>query len=178
VNPLIRQALADNGLGDQTVVISKFLPNIGWLDPNQVGNRLNPNADTSSPTSSGAIKPGTHGHGLIGVTAGGVSLKPGGVVNRVPAKAPLPVQVTYANQGENDESNVTISVRITGGGAKAIPATKRLNQTKAGTQAVVPIQLASVPPAGTSSTMTVRINPVRGEQKTDNNSATYTILFQ
>jgi hypothetical protein len=96
----------------------------------------------------------------------------------VPAKAPLPVEVTYANQGENDESNVTITVRVTSTGTKAITATKHLNQTKAGTQAVVPIQLASTPPKGTSSTMTVKINPVRGEQKTDNNSATYTILFQ
>ncbi|HWI70341.1 MAG TPA: hypothetical protein VNT55_00185 [Baekduia sp.] len=178
VNPLIRQALADKDLGDQTVATSKFLPSIGWLDPTQVGDRINPDADTSSPTSSGALKPGTHGHGLIGVTAGGVSLKAGGAVNRVTAKAPLAVQVTYANQGENDESNVTISVRVTSTGTKAISSTKRLNQTKAGTQAVVPIQLTSVPPKGTSSTMTVKINPVRGEQKTDNNSATYTILFQ
>jgi hypothetical protein len=178
VNPLISEALADNDLGDQTVATSKFLPSIGWLDPNQVAAKINPDADTSSPTSSGAIKPGTHGHGLVGVTAGGVTLKPGGPVNRVPSKAPLAIQVTYANQGENDESNVTISVRVTSTGTKTISATKKLNQTKAGTQAVVPIQLSSVPPSGTSSTMTVKINPVRGEQKTDNNSSTYTILFQ
>jgi hypothetical protein len=178
VNPLIRQALADNDLGDQPVASSRFLPSIGWLDPEQVGNRINPDADTSSPSSTGAVKPGTHGHGLISVTAGGVTLQPGGAVNRVTAKAPLPVQVTYANQGENDESNVTISVRVTSTGTKAITATKKLNQTKAGTQAVVPIQLTSVPPSGTSSTMTVKINPVRGEQKTDNNSSTYTILFR
>lgn len=177
VNPLIREALDDNDLGDQPVATSKFLPSIGWLDPEQVGNRINPDADTSSPTSSGPVKPGTHGHGLIGVTAGGVELQPGGQVNRVPARAPLAVQVTYANQGENDESNVTISVRVTSSGSKTITATKKLNQTKAGTQAVVPIQLTSVPPKGTSSTMTVKINPVRGEQKTDNNTSTFTILF-
>jgi hypothetical protein len=177
VAPLIRQALADKDLGDQTVVTSKFLPSIGWLDPNQVGDKINPDADTSSPGSSGAVKPGTHGHGLVSVQAGGQTLTPGGAVNRVTAKAPLPIQVTYANQGENDETNVTITVKVTGGGTKAITETKRLNQTKAGTQGVVPIQLTSVPPKGTSSTMTVTIKPVRGEQKTDNNTSTYTILF-
>jgi hypothetical protein len=178
VNPLIRQALDDNSLADQTVSTSRFLPSIGWLDPGQVGDKLNPSASTgsSSSGSSGAIKPGTHGHGLISVTAGGVSLQPGGTVNRVPAKAPLPVQVTYANQGQNDETNVTISVKISGG-PKTITATKKLNQTKAGSQAAVPIQLTSVPPSGSSTTMTVQIKPVRGEQKTDNNTSTYTILF-
>ena len=94
----------------------------------------------------------------------------------MPAKAPLPVEVTYANQGENDESNVTISVKVTGG-PKTISTTKRLNQTKAGTQAAVPIQLTSVPPQGSSTTMTVTVKPVPGEKKTDNNTSTYTILF-
>lgn len=176
VRPLIQQALSDNDLGDQTVVTSKFLPSIGWLDPGQVADKLNPDADTSSPSSTGELKPGTHGHGLVSTTAGGVTLQPTGV-NRVPAKAPLAVQVTYANQGENDESNVKISVKITSSGSKTIQATKTINQTKAGTQGTVPIQLTSVPPKGTSSTMTVRIQAVRGEQKTDNNQSTYTILF-
>jgi hypothetical protein len=176
VRPLIRQALDDNDLGDQTVVNSRFLPSIGWLDPGQVGDKLNPDADTSSPSSTGEVKPGTHGHGLVSTTAGGVTLQPTGV-NRVEAKAPLTVNVTYANQGENDESNVKITVKVTGGGAKTIQSTKTINQTKAGTQGTVPIQLTSVPPKGTSSTMTVRIQPVRGEQKTDNNNSSYTILF-
>jgi hypothetical protein len=97
-------------------------------------------------------------------------------VNRVPAKAPLPLEVTYANQGQNDESNVTITAKLTGG-PKTITATKRLNQTKAGTTAPVTLQLSSVPPAGQSTTLTVTIKPVRGEKKTDNNTQTYTILF-
>jgi hypothetical protein len=175
VKPLIEEALADKGIGDD-VASSKFLPSIGWLDPAQVGAKINPDADTSSEGSTGAVKPGTHGHGILSVTAGGVALQPGGAVNRVAAKAPLAVEVRYANQGENDETNVSVSVRVTGAG-KAISATKRLNQTKAGTEGTVPIQLPTVPPKGSSTTMTVQIKPVRGEQKTDNNTSTYTILF-
>jgi hypothetical protein len=179
VAPLIQEALGRKDLGDQPVASSKFLPSIGWLDPNQLGPRLNPDADSSTPgAASGPLKPGTHGHGLIGVTAGGVQLQPGSAVNHVAAKAPLAVNVTYQNQGQNDETNVVISVKVTASGTKTISSTKRLNQTLAGKQGTVPIQLSSVPPKGTSSTMTVKINPVRGEQKTDNNSSTYTILFE
>jgi hypothetical protein len=176
VTPLIQQALDDNGIGGQTIATSKFLPSIGWLDPAQVGSRLNPGAGAGSSASSGEVKPGTHGHGVISVKAGGVALTPGSVVNRVPATAPLPVDVTYANQGENDESNVQISVKITGG-PKTISATKRLNQTKAGSTATVTVNLSSVPPKGQSTTMTVTVKPVPGEKKTDNNTQTYTILF-
>jgi hypothetical protein len=176
VAPLIVDALDSNQLHGEAVSPSKFLPNIGWLDAAKVGKKINPGAGADSSSATGEIKPGTHGHGIVSVTAGGVALSPGSVVNHVPAKAPLTVSVTYANQGQNDESNVTISVRVTGG-PKAISATKRLNQTKAGTQAAVPIQLNSVPPANTPGKMTVTIKPVPGEQKTDNNTSSYTILF-
>jgi hypothetical protein len=177
VAPLIVDALDDNDLHDQAVSPSKFLPNIGWLDAAKVGDKLNPDAGADSSSVTGEVKPGTHGHGIISVKAGGVALSPtGSGINRVAAKAPLAVEVTYANQGENDESNVTISVKITGG-PKTISTTKRLNQTKAGTQAAVPIQLKSVPPQGSSTTMTVTVKPVPGEKKTDNNTSTYTILF-
>jgi hypothetical protein len=177
VAPLIVDALDDNDLHDQAVSPSKFLPNIGWLDAAKVGKKINPDAGADSSSVTGEVKPGSHGHGIIGVKAGGVALSPtGSGINRVPAKAPLAVEVTYANQGENDESNVTISVKVTGG-PKTISETKRLNQTKAGTQAAVPIQLSTVPPSGQSTTMTVTVKPVPGEKKTDNNTSTYTILF-
>jgi hypothetical protein len=176
VIPLIQQALDSNSIGGQTIATSRFLPSIGWLDATQVGARLNPDAGAGSSSSTGAVAPGTHGHGLIGVKAGGVALVPGQVVNRVPATAPLALEVTYANQGQNDESNVTITAKLTGG-PKAITATKRLNQTKAGSTAPVTMQLPSVPPKGQSTTLTVTIKPVRGEKKTDNNTQTYTILF-
>jgi hypothetical protein len=178
VAPTIQQGLDDNDIHNQSIAPSKFLPSIGWLDAGNVGTKLNPTAgaDGSGSTGSGQPKPGTHGHGLVGTTAGGTQLQPGTAINRVTSKAPLPVVVTYANQGENDETNVSINVKITGG-PKTISVTKRLNQTKAGTQASVTINLNSVPPKGSSTTMTVSIKPVNGEQKTDNNSATYTVLF-
>jgi hypothetical protein len=175
VAPLIQEALDDNGVHGQTIAQSQFLPSIGWLDPAQVANKLNPDAGVGSGGAAGQPKPGTHGHGLVSVKAGGVVLQPGGV-NRVPATAPLPVDVTFANQGQNDESNVSVVVTITGG-RKPITARKRLNQTKAGMNATVTVQLASVPPKQSSRTMTVTVQPVPGEKKTDNNKQSYTVLF-
>jgi hypothetical protein len=176
VAPLIKQALDDKDIGDQTVPTSRFLPSIGWLDTEQVSAKLNPSASASSSTGTGEPKAGTHGHGLISTTAGGVQLQPGTAVNHVPTKSPLPVEVTYANQGENDETNVTVNVKITGG-PKPISVNKRLNQTKAGQQGTVTINLNQVPPKNSSTTMTVTIKPVNGEKKTDNNTSTYTVLF-
>jgi hypothetical protein len=175
VAPLVQEALDDNDIGGQTIATSKFLPSIGWLDANQVGDRLNP--DVAATSNTGPLAPGTHGHGLISVKTGTNVLAPGVTVNHVPSKAPLPLDVTYANQGENDEANVTITAKITGG-PKTISGTKRLNQTKAGSTASVTMELKSVPPPSSSAKLTVTIKPVRGEQKIDNNSQTYTILFQ
>jgi hypothetical protein len=174
--PLIREALDDNGIGGQTIATSRFLPNIGWLDAAQVGARINPDAGAGSTPGTGEVKAGTHGHGVISVKSGTTTLVPGTVVNRLPATAPVPLEITYANQGENDESNVTITAKVTGG-PKAITATKRINQTKAGTTATTTLELRSVPPKGSSTMLTVTIKPVAGEKKTDNNTQTYTVLF-
>jgi hypothetical protein len=176
VAPLIQEALDNNGIHGQTIAQSKFLPSIGWLDPGQVGDRINPNAGVSQGAKPGQPKPGTHGHGLVSVKAGGAVLQPGGAVNRVTTTTPLPVDVTFANQGQNDETNVKVVARITGG-PKTLTARRTLNQTTAGSQATVTLQFTQVPPKGTSTTLTVTVEPVPGEKKTDNNTQRYIVLF-
>lgn len=177
VRPLIQQTLADNGVTGESVASSHFLRGFAWLDLQQVGNLLNPDAGAGTGRKPGAPAPGTHGHGLIGVTAGGVNLVPGDTaVNRVPASAPLEFDVTLANQGENDESDVDVSVKISGGGVP-ITVHKKLDQTTAGSNATVAIQMTKVPPRNTSAKVTVSIAPVPGEKVTSNNTSTYTVLF-
>jgi hypothetical protein len=177
VKPLIEDALKSKDINDQQVPASKFLPSIGWLDPDQVSAKLNPSAGSDSSTGRGTPRPGTHGHGLLSTKIGNVTLQPGSAINKVSAATPLPVEVSYANQGENDETNVDINVTITGG-PRRISVDKRLNQTKAGTQGAVTINLPSVPPKGTSTVMKVTIKPVNGEINTTNNTSSYTVLFQ
>lgn len=176
VRPLIQQALSGNGVSED-VSSSHFLRSLAWLDTSQVGGTLNPDAGAGTGRKPGAPAPGTHGHGLVSVSAGGVTLVPGSTaVNHVPATAPLEFDVTLANQGQNDESGVLVTVKISGGGA---PTTlkKRLDQTTAGQNATVALQLTKVPPRNTSTSVTVTIAPVPGEKVTDNNTATYTVLF-
>lgn len=176
VAPLIKEGLDDNGISGQSIAQSQFLPSIGWLDANQVAQTLNPDAASGTETPSGIVKPGLHGHGLVSVSAGGVTLQPGEVVNRIPAADGRTFDVTFANQGENDEQNVKVSVKITGAGSP-ISVSKTVNQTRAGTNSTVPITLNAAPPTGRAVTIEVAVAPVPGEKKTDNNKQTYTALF-
>jgi hypothetical protein len=177
VAPLIRDALNGESVTGQTIAQSQFLPSIAWLDPSVVADRLGSTATTGTGgTSSKTPTPGTHGHGLISVRAGAVALQPGGVINRVPATANPTFTVTIANQGQNDEGPVTVSLRVTGAG-RTITVNKRINQTRAGSNAEVAIPLGRSIPAGSSATIAVSVRAVPGEQKTDNNRAEYTALF-
>ena len=176
VRPLIDQTLASKGIKGQPAPGSKFLPSIGWLSADQVANRVNPGASSSSSTGTGAPTPGRHGHGLTSVAIAGATLQPGTTVNRVVAAAPLSIDVTVQNQGENDETNVRVTARVTGAGP-AITQTKRLNQTKAGQSATVTVSLTKVPPKGSSGTLTVTVGRVNGEVNTNNNTQSYLILF-
>jgi hypothetical protein len=175
VVPFIKQALDHAGIGGQTIKTSRFLPAINWLAPNFVASQLGAEIGGRGG-SGGTIKPGLHGHGLTGVDAGGVTLQPAPAVNRIPAKAGLAFSVTFANQGDNDEPDVTIVVRITGAG-RPITVRKTVNQTKAGGPAEVVVPLGKMPPVGEPVTIQIQVVPVPGEKNTDNNSQSYTALF-
>jgi hypothetical protein len=176
VAPLIKQALDDNNISGQRIAESHFLPSLGWLDAGQVAQRLNPDAAAGTETKDGIVAPGLHGHGLVSVAVGNVTLQPGEVVNRIPASQARTFDIVFANQGENDEQNVRVTIKITGAG-KPISVSKTVNQTRAGTNAEVPITLNSTPPTGRAVTIEVQVRPVPGEEKTDNNRQTYTALF-
>jgi hypothetical protein len=173
VAPLIKEKLDANDIAGQTIASSKFLPNLGWLDPETVGPRLGGSAGGGSeqPTT-----PGPHGHGLVSVAVGDTTLQPEPAVNRIPAGADTTFAVTFQNQGASDETDVKVSIRITGAGSP-ITVNKTVPQTVAGANAEVEIPLGQSPPIGTPVTIRVSVGKVPGEQKTDNNSQSYTALF-
>jgi hypothetical protein len=174
VAPLIKQALDSNGVTGQQIVTSRFVRDLGWLDPGTLGDRLG--VPGGGSTSSGAIAPGTHGHGLVSTVVGGVTLQPGGTANRITASTNPTFTVSFQNQGSNDERGVTVQLKITGAG-KPITVRKTVDQTKAGATVALPIPLGQSPPVGTPVTVSVSVLPVPGEKKTDNNSSTYTAFF-
>jgi hypothetical protein len=145
-----------------------------------VASHLGRSAGTSgSSGSSGQVAPGLHGHGLDGTSIGATALQPEapGVVNRVPWSNNPTITVKFTNQGDNDESNVKVSVAVKPTSGKTITATKTIGQTKAKAQSTVNIPLGSAPPAGTPTSLSVVIAKVGGEKTTTNNRSSYTVIF-
>jgi len=178
VAPLIKQALDAEDIRGQSIATSTFLPTVAWLDVDQVAGRLGAQRAGGGRGASSAPAAGTHGHGLESTAVGTVTLQPGGAVNRVQAGSTVSFTVKFANQGENDETDVRVVVRIKAPSAKTITQPKTVNQTKAKTSSTVTIPLTSTPSIGTPVTVEVEVRGVPGEKVLDNNKATYTVLFQ
>jgi hypothetical protein len=179
VAPLIKDALDDNDVKGQQIAGSRFMTDISWLSPATVGARLGASGTGSSTGTSGQPAPGLHGHGLDGTSIGAAALNPEapGVVNRVPWSNNPTITVKFTNQGDNDESNVKVSVSVKPSSGKTISATKTIGQTKSKQQSTVNIPLGSAPPAGAPTTLSVLIAKVGGEKTTSNNRSSYTVIF-
>jgi hypothetical protein len=172
--PLIKEELDANGITGQTISASKFLPNLGWLDPDTVAARIGGTGSTGTKTPT---TPGPHGHGLTSTAIGDTTLQPSPAINRVAAGSAPTFVVSFQNQGASDEVNVKVTVRITEQGQKAIVVTKTVPQTKAGATSSVDIPLGQSPPIGTPVTVKVTVGKVPGEETVTNNTSSYTVLF-
>ena len=150
-----------------------FLPEIDWLRPSTVAERLGGIGSGGNEP----VAPGLHGSGL-----GSVTVKPAGTALAEGAAAQLPASedvsfdIEIANQGEHPEESVGVVVEIAGSG-ESIELEETLDTINAGESKVVNVPLAETPPIGEPVDITVRIEPVPGEEKTDNNEATFTAIF-
>jgi hypothetical protein len=173
VAPTMRSAFDKQGLGAEQIPRSRFLPNPDWVVPATVGERVTKLG--GSGASDKAATPGLHGTGVTSATIGGQALTPGGSANVALSGNPtLTVQV--ANQGENTEKGVKVSVTI-GKGSDAVQADKTLDTIDAGQTKAVEIPITSQPPTGQTVPIVVTVAKVPGEQKLDNNKATYSAIF-
>jgi hypothetical protein len=161
--------IAVGGSNGVPIESSQFLPDLGWLDPNTVAQRLG----SSVSTPSGKPTPGTHGHSLDSVAVGGTTLTDGGSAT-LPTSPPPTFTFNFTNSGQNTEHNVKLKVSV---GGTNISATTVVPQTSAGQSATGNVKLPSSPPAGTYN-VTATVEPVPGEKTTSNNSQTYSITFQ
>jgi hypothetical protein len=178
VIPFVQQTLADKEIGGQQQQDSQFLPNLGWLNAGTVADRLGAEGGGGDDDAAADEEPapGLHGHGVVSTSVGDSTLEPGETANRIPAGSDLAFNVEFANQGDNNERNVTVQVRIRGDG-RPIVARRRVEQTQAGANAEVSIPLAQAPPIGTPVTIEVSVARVPGEEKVDNNRQSYTAIF-
>jgi len=174
VAPKVTKALDDDGIavgaGGEQVAKTAFLPSWKWLDPAYVTQQLG-----SSSGASGTASPGTHGHSLDSVSAGGQQLLTD-TTNSVPGSPPPAFAVSFTNGGSADESNVTITVKVEGG-PSPITATKVVARSAAGQQQTIQVPLGSAPPIGQQVTVTVTISSVAGESNSDNNTLSFPVSF-
>jgi hypothetical protein len=179
VIPYIQEALDEREIGGQEQQDSQFLPNLDWLQPSTVATRLGASTGGDGGSADDEnVAPGLHGHGLVSTAVGDVTLRPGeDSPNRIPAGSDIAFRVTFANQGEHEERNVTVSVRIRGQGVRTITARRRVSQTTPGQNAEATIPLEQAPPIGTPVTIEVSVARVPGEEKVDNNRQSYTAIF-
>jgi hypothetical protein len=171
VAPLIQQALTANGI-HQSTQPSRFLPNLGWLEPATVEARLSGKTATGE---NAAATPGTHGSALIGAAVGTTTLQPEPTLNHVPGGSSPTFTVTLENTGESQETNVKVGVTVTAAG-KQLTGSHVVNSTQPGSKVNVEIPIAGVP-LGVASKIQVNVEAVPGETNAENNKSTYLALF-
>jgi hypothetical protein len=173
VGPLIQQTLAANGVHGQSTTPSRFLPNLGWLEPTTVYARLTGQAASATP--SGQIAPGTHGSSLVGVSVGTNTLQPEPTLNHISGGGNPTITAVVEDAGSNPETDVKVDVTITAGG-KQYKATKTINSTQPGTKSNVEIPVTGVP-LGVASKIEVNVEAVPGEANTENNKGSFIAIF-
>jgi hypothetical protein len=177
VVPFVQAAFKQSEIGGQDIKDSRFLPSLDWLRPATVAGVLGQQLTNPSADSGQTARPGLHGTGLTSVTYGSTTLQPD-APNTLTYTPGTPFKVTFANQGDNDEFNGKVTVRIEPQSGKAIASSATVDKIAAKQSATVDVPLKSTPPLGTSLTIRVQVATVPGEKKKENNTATYPSLFQ
>ena len=145
-----------------------------WLDEATVAAKLGQEGSGSASRRSGTPAPGLHGTGLDSVSVGDTKLNPD-APNRLPAADDIVFTVAFANQGENDEFDVRVVLRIVGG-PKPIRVARTVDTVARGQTAEVAIPLGQKPPTGTAVTVEAEVSKVPGEEKPTTTRASTTCL--
>jgi hypothetical protein len=175
VVPFIRNALNRNEIGGQTIVPSRFLPSQTWLSPRTIATVLDRQLTSGNRSSGQPTGPGLHGTGLESTAYGSAALQPG-ISNRLTYVPGQAFVVSFTNQGDNDEFNIKVTVRIDAG-TQQISLAATVPKIAKGETAQAKLPLNKIPPVGTATQIHVLVAPVPGEKKTDNNRSTYPALF-
>ena len=176
VYPLIESTLKDADVGAQQLQESEFLPGVQWLDAGVVADALGQQLSSGGGGTNGREPaPGLHGTGIDSVQVGDQTLTPD-AANRIAYGPDTEFTVNFTNQGENDETDIVVVLRIEGG-PEPIRVQKSVASVPAGTAASATLGLNTPPPLDTPVTITVQVKPVPGEVKKDNNTAEYDAAF-
>jgi hypothetical protein len=171
VVPLIQETLAKEGIHELHTTASRFVPNLGWLEPSTVESRLTGKGSGAQSSAS----TGTHGSALIGVSVGSNALEAEPTINHISGGGSPTFAVDVENTGTNTETNVKVDVTVTAGG-KQFKAQHVINQTTPGNKVNVEIPVSGIP-LGVAAKIEVSVEPVPGETNAENNKANYLAIF-
>jgi hypothetical protein len=178
VVPFVKSALDDAGIGGQKIGSSEFLTNIDWLQPQTIATVLDQQLTSGGGGGGGEpTGPGLHGTGLDSTTYGDVTLQPGGVNNRLTFQPNQPFVVKFTNQGENDEFDIKVTVRLSTDSGSPITLSKTVPKLVPQESAEVELPLDRTPALGAAVTIRTQVAKVPGEEKLDNNRSEYLALF-
>jgi hypothetical protein len=172
VAPLIQQALTSGGVQGLTTAPSRSLPNIGWLEPTTVEDRI---TGKSAAKQNEEATSGTHGSALIGVGVGANTLAGEPTLNHVSGGPNPTFTVNVENGGESAETNVKVNVVVTAGG-KQFKAAHAIEKIEPGKTVSVDIPVSGVP-IGEAAKVEVNVEKVPGETNTENNKGTFLAVF-
>jgi hypothetical protein len=183
VVPFIQAAFDKRQIGSQPVVKSIFLPNVDWLSDQYIATKLDQQLSSGAAGTGGGAGagkttgPGLHGTGLNSTTVGAQTLQPG-VANQITYQPGQTFNVAFTNQGENNEFNVKVTLRIESESSSPITLTGTVKEIAKGAKATVPLTLNRTPPLNTAVTIRVTVAAVPGEKKKDNNTSAYPAQFK
>ena len=165
VRPDINNVLAANGVEGSDVPESAFLPEgTKWLEEEAVSSALG-----AVSGSTGGDVSGVHGLGLSGVSINGTEL--GEETATVSAEETPEVEVSVENQGESTENGIGVTVSFEGSEVEESIETLEAGETGSVTIPLVPVPTGEV-------TLEVKVDTVPGEQVSENNEASYTVVFE
>jgi hypothetical protein len=176
VIPFIRSTLDEAEIGGQEIRRSPFLQDLDWLEPQTIATVLDQQLTSGGDGGGEPTGPGLHGSGLDSTAYGDVTLQPG-ISNRLTYEPGTGFTINFTNQGENDEFDIKVTLRIRREGADPITTSETIPKLAAGESATAELPLEDQPPLDTAVTIRAQVARVPGEEKLDNNSAEYNVLF-
>lgn len=164
VRPEVDGVLADKGISDSDLPKFAFLPDEKWLDETEVSEALGAISGESADVS------GVHGTELSAVTVNGTELVEGAPAT-VSAEEGVEVEVSALNSGESTENGVGVAVTFDGNTIKG-----EIDELPVGETGTAVIPLTPTPSGEVE--LEVVVEAVPGENITENNEATYTLIVE
>lgn len=144
-------------------------PDLEWLDETAIQENL-------AAIAGNAAEPGLHDLAITSVLIEGVDVSPDTPAT-VPIENPPEVEVTIANEGDTEETDVEIAVAVSGGD-EPITAEEVIPRIAPAESRTATVPLEPAPPTGSAVTIEVTLGTRLGEEDTADNEFSYEVTFE